>query len=241
MARSFSLVDHKVAEADFFLEHILKADLDFFAVRCYVSAFVAAARSITFALQSVLSNAGGFKEWYEEKQKGLKNDQLARFFQDFRTISQHIGDNLVSLGSYERDDKGNRITKHYFLPTPDIQTAPKMDVYSACHDYLTSLITVVYECYLKFGPLINAHQRYTAEYFNSIGLTIEDAEEELFGIRGWTGAPGIPDEYRWQMISDSQTGCEINHLFQKYIGKTIPIPEHLPSPANEKKDGFISL
>jgi|GEM_PF-3631635 len=44
MARSFSLVDQKLAEADFFLEKLKEAGFDFFAVRCYASVFTTAAR-----------------------------------------------------------------------------------------------------------------------------------------------------------------------------------------------------
>jgi len=53
VAKSFDLVDEKLAEADFFLEKLRDSSTDFFAARCYFSAFVSPSRSVTFALQGV--------------------------------------------------------------------------------------------------------------------------------------------------------------------------------------------
>lgn len=115
MSRMFGLVDTKVQEAEYFLDRILDADLDFFGVRCDAVAFAAAARSITFAMQSSLSGFAEFDKWYASKQKDLRNDPLARFFHEFRRVSQHIGDNAVNGGSYT-DGK----SLFYFGPLPDI-------------------------------------------------------------------------------------------------------------------------
>ncbi len=241
MGRSFGLVDHKLAEADFFLSKISECGSNFFGVRCYVSAFVASARSVTFALQSVLGGQPGFKTWYAEHQKKLKNDPLARFFHEFRTVNQHIGDNLVGGGS--RGTNGSIL--YWFMPTHDLSKVPEEDVEAACRTYMGMVTSLVYECYVDFGPHIDAHQRYTPEYFRSLGKTIEDAEEELGFPRGWTDtgdAEALP--YRWQLLRDSVTGCEVNHIFDKYLGKTAPCPEKPPeyqsgresrgaSPSNE--------
>lgn len=99
MSKTFGLVDEKLAEADFFLEKLAESGLNFFEVRCYFSAFVSSARSVTFALQFVMSDVAGFEEWYSGKQQNLKDDLNAKFFHTARNESQHTGINPVSGGS----------------------------------------------------------------------------------------------------------------------------------------------
>ena len=128
MARSFGLVDEKVAEAEFFLDKIPDCEYDFFALRCYLSAFASSARSITFALQSVLTGTDNFDKWYQSRQESLRKDKLARFFHEFRTVSQHIGDNPVGGGSVGHGQK----TRYYFTPISDLPNVPESDVESCC-------------------------------------------------------------------------------------------------------------
>lgn len=218
MARSFSLVHQKVAEADFFLKKLKEAGFNFFAARCYASAFTTAARTVTYAMQTVMKPVQGFAEWYTQRQEELKADPTTRFFHQLRTISHHVGENLVSGGS----GGPNQDTRYWFMPTKDIPEVPQEDVVAACTRYMAKLVDLVYRCYIDFGPESNAHQRYTAEHFAKLGRTIEDAEEEVFGVRGWTEVPGYSEDYRWQAIRDSLVGCEIDHLFMEYTGKEAP-------------------
>jgi len=231
MARSFDLVDFKVAEAEFFLRRIPKCGPNFFAVQCYVSAFIASTRSITFALQSCIKDLKGFSDWYKAHQEKLKNDSLSRFFHDFRRINQHIGENVVRSGTMISGKY-----KYWFTPVPDLNSVPDKDVETACREYFVTILSIAYECYVDFGSYIDPKQYYTPVHFARFGKTIEDAEEEIFGIRGWTKLPGYPEDYRWQALRDSQPGCGINHIFLDYLGKTIPEPKRLPdlpSPESE--------
>ena len=225
MRRSFSLVDHKVAEAAFFLGKIPDCGNDVFGVRCYVSAFVSSTRSITFALQTVLNGLDGFKDWYQIRRRELGADPLARFFHEFRRVNQHIGDNLVNGGT----SGPGMPTLYWFTPTDDIPNVPNDDVETACRKYMVTITSLVYDCYLDFGPHIDGYQRYTEDFFRSIGKTIADAEEEIGLPPGWTDVGDSDAEaYRWQAIRDSVLGCEINDIFYEYLGKTTPIPERLP-------------
>ncbi len=237
MARAFDLVDWKLAEADFFLGQVSECGTNFFAVRCYVSAFVASARSVTFAMQSCLGEIDGFREWYSLRQQELRADPLARFFHEFRRVNQHIGENLVTGGTHDRDGR----CRYRFTATEDIQHIPKPDVQTACEAYFVKIVTLVYDCYIAFGPLIDPKQHYTAEHFAAIGRTIEDAEEELFGVRGWTEVNGYPEGYRWQALRDSQPGCGVNQLFEEYLGKTAPEPDRLPELPPADDDGWSRL
>lgn len=266
MGRSFDLVDWKLAEADFFLKRIPECEYDFFAVRCYVSAFIASARSVTFALQSCLRNADGFSDWYTVQQKRLREDPLARFFHHFRNANQHIGENPVSGGASGPGKK----SLYFFNPTPDIQVVPKEDVETACRLYFRMVVSIVFDCYMTLGPLIDAKQRYTAEHFASLGKTIEDGEEELIMsqvlmsararseligqaapsvntdelremVRGSTEVPGVSEDYRWQYLRDSEPGCGVNHIFEEYLGKTVPEPERLPDLGPPSEEGWSVL
>ncbi len=237
MRRSFSLVDDKVAEADFFLKRIPESGSDLFAVRYYASAFVAAVRSVTFALQSVLDDALGFKQWYEQRRDELRRDPLARFFNQFRRASQHVGENPVRGASIRPGSP----TLYWFTPTHDVPDVPSQDVETACRQYLRNILELVYACYVDFGPYIDAKQHYTAENFAKLGKTVDDAEEELFGTRGYTNVQGVAEKYRWQFIRDSQLGCEINHLFEEYLGKTTPCPERLPGLPPPKGKGWSDI
>jgi hypothetical protein len=102
MSRSFGLVDEKLAEANFFLEKLAGAGTNFFETRCYFSAFVAAARSVTFSLQAVMADIDGFRDWYADKQDTLRMDELPRFFHIARTQLQHLGISPVNAGSTRR-------------------------------------------------------------------------------------------------------------------------------------------
>jgi len=219
MPRSFSLVDHRLAETDFFLKK-LSTECDFFAARCYLSAFVASARAVTYALQAVMKPVPGFADWYGDRQLELKGSPTAQFFHRFRRVNHHIGENLLSRGSSGPD----RIVQYWFAPTKDVPEVPKEDVVTACRLYMDALVRIVYQCYADFGTEINAHQHYTAEHFSSLGRSIEDAEEEVFGVRGWTKVPGYSDDFRWQAVRDSLIGCEIEDLFVEYLGYRTPRP-----------------
>jgi len=225
MPRTFSHVDHKLAEAEFFLTRIADCGHDFFAIRCMVSAFSSSARSVTFALQSCLTGVEGFDTWYPVRQKQLRDDRLSRFFHEFRRINEHVGANLVGGGSGGPGLK----PMHWFLPSPDVPWVPVEDVETACRIYFVKILSLVYDCYIDFGPEIDWQQRCTAEYFEKVGRTIEDAEEELGLPRGWTdiGRPDL-EPHRWRLLRRQAKGCEINDLFEQYLGKTTPHPEERP-------------
>lgn len=98
MPRSFGIVEEKMYESDFFLEKIAESE-DMSEANYYFSAFISAARSVTFALQASLSGIAGFEEWYLEKQKILRENQLARFFTDARNYSQKQGRRYIHSSS----------------------------------------------------------------------------------------------------------------------------------------------
>lgn len=226
MTRSFGLVDYKVQEAEYFLLELKRVGkrIDFSAVQFCASAFVSAARSVTFAMQSSLKGHPGFEVWYTPRQEKLRNDPLARFFHDFRTVTQHIGENVVGGGSHGKDG-----TFYHFVPCADLPTVPEQDVLAACNEYFVSVLQLVFDCYVELGPIVDGQQYYTAENFSGLGKTIADAEEELGMPRNWTDI-GKPDTepYRWELLRRQADGCNIELQFERWLGKYLPRPAKLP-------------
>ena len=220
MARSFGIVDAKVAEANFFLGCLEEAGANFFKARCYFSAYISSARSITYAIQASIKEVPGFEEWYDHHQEILRRDPLSRFFHEARVQDHHVGLNLVAGGSLIHSQSGPRNLYH-FASTGTMALPPEDDVVEACKKNLASLVALVYDCYRHFGDLINPHHYYTKECFEKNGLSIEDAEEEVFGFRGWTECPEVPLEERWRLIREPVSPCNINHIFEKYLGKSL--------------------
>jgi hypothetical protein len=220
MCRSFGLVDTKVQEAEYFLDRILSGDRNFFGVRCDTVAFAAAARSITFAMQASLGGVTEFDTWYSARQNELRNNRLAKFFNDFRRVSQHIGENAVVGGSY-----ANNKVVYYFGLIPEVKSVPTTDVATACSDYFRLLLQLVYDCYLKFNPVINGQWRYTRAYFDSIGQSIEDAEQSLGYPRGWTGCNCLDEDTRWRLLRREADGCNIQPQFERWLNKRVPHPD----------------
>jgi hypothetical protein len=169
MGRCFGIVDAKVAEANFFLGCLEQAGTNFFKARCYFSAYVASARSITYAIQASISDVPGFDQWYGVQQARLRGNPLSRFFHEARVQDHHVGVNLVAGGSSIHSPSGPRITYHFASTGTDVPP-PEEDVVEACKKNLTSLVALVYDCYCHFGDLINPHHYFTAESFERNGL-----------------------------------------------------------------------
>lgn len=218
--RSFDLVDEKLTEADFFFEKL--ANCEIYEVRFYFSAFVSSARSVTFALQSVMSGVEGFQKWYEKKQTDLKSDPVAKFFHKVRTESQHIGINPVNRGTYLKGTDGKIVSKYYFsYGTRNANNEiPETDVVTTCRIYLVQLVKIIRDCYIDFGTQIDPLQYYTLENIRRLGLSIEDVEESIGLPRGWTKIDDGHEEDRMRLIRNSVPGSQIGWVFEKYIDET---------------------
>ena len=217
MARSFDYVDDKLAEADFFLKKFSSCGANFFEARCYFSAFVAAARSVTFALQSVMSDIEGFSEWYAVEQERMKAEPVAKYFNSARRVTQHIGYNPMTGGGMRVNGDGV-VEYRYFLNDleNEVGSPPRRDAGAAARLYLVLLFKLVLHVYEDFGTSVDPQKHYTSQHFSRMGKSIEDAEEEIIGIRGWTA--GIPLEQRWSLLRREVPGCAIDDLFIEYAG-----------------------
>jgi hypothetical protein len=222
--RSISILEYKVSQAEFFLKKIEKCGYDLFAVQCYVDAFVASARSITFSMQAVMSTIKGFDDWYAERQVELKDNVIAKFMNDYRRVSTHIGDTVVRAGM---TNGSNREIIYFFLPVADLSKVPPDDVFSVCTIYFKQLLSIVHDLNVRFKYMVDDRWYFTRMNFEKLGKTIEDAEVELGFPRGWTYIGSeYPEEERWVALRKTQTaGCQLNHIFDKYIDCTVKGPD----------------
>jgi hypothetical protein len=86
---NFSDTEIKLGEADFFLK-LIEQNAAHQAILYYgLSAFLAAARSITLYLQAEGAQYDGFFDWYKEIQEQLKNDEIAKYLKDTRDKALH--------------------------------------------------------------------------------------------------------------------------------------------------------
>jgi hypothetical protein len=229
MARSISIVEYKVQQAQFFLEQIEQSELNFFAVQCLTDAFASTCRTITFSMQAVIGEVDGFEKWYAARVELLKKDRLSEFFNAYRVASVHIGDTVVRGGSSFQGDDGKRCTQYFFMPIPGVPNVPAKDVLSICKTHFTNLLSLVYDALADFRCQLDDRWYYTEDHFQRMGKTFQDAVEELGFPREWvTAAAGLPESARWRTLRGTQTvGCQLNALFDRYLGKTIVGPDEV--------------
>ncbi|MGL4576838.1 MAG: hypothetical protein ACRCV9_18775 [Burkholderiaceae bacterium] len=223
MSRSFGLVEYKVQEAEYFLDELTAKGqtFDLGPIQFLASAFTSATRSVTFAMQASLKGVTEFDRWYEQKQLDLKANALARFFHEFRTVTQHLGINVVRAG----ESSGN-VKTYYFIGCRDLPNVPREDVVTACQAYFRLILDVVYDCYIAFATRVDGQWYFTEDNFRQLGRTVEDAEEELGLPRGWTDL-GKPEllPHRWDALRRHADGCMIEEQFARWLGKQVPQPQ----------------
>ncbi len=222
MGRSFGIVECKVTEAHFFIQKLEEASEDFslLSARCYISAFVAAARSITFTLKSSISDVPKFKEWYEKHEGALRTNSLARYFLFARNESQKVGYYPINGMGSTKDNGREKAIFHFDNYYPELkEEIPQADAISACKEYFRLLLNVIYDCFIVFGSIIDPDQYYTIENIKLLGKSIEDIEEEIGLPRGWTGMSGGTDEQRIDAIRGQFSTNSIDPIFIEYLNK----------------------
>lgn len=221
MGRSFGIVENKVKETAFFLEKLREEENSYHLdePQFYLSAFMSACRSITFALQASISDLAGFTEWYQEQQCELAKNKLAKFFLISRNESQKIGFYNIGGGSSYIDENGNHKMKFNFqrLSPTSNDYIPDEDVVTACEIHFKNILNLIYQAFQKFGRYIDSKQFFTMKNLKESGLTIEDFEIHAGMPSEWTKA--IPLEHRVRLIRESQPPPNIDRIFTHYFGK----------------------
>jgi len=190
--RGFHCVADKVAEADYFLGRMKETSAEIEEMRFLFSAFVSAARSVTFSLQAVMSGYPDFDSWYQPRQERLKENRLARFFVDLRNHLQKVGGAPLFHSGWSRNGKFEWFTE--FTPTPDFEEVPSGDVIALSEAYFRLLLEILQECYADYWAYIDPRAIFTVEGLRILGWTVEDVEEAVGFPRGWTDIPWPKEE-----------------------------------------------
>jgi len=249
MEWSFDVVDEKVAETEFFLRKMAEANADGREFRWCHSAYLSAARTVTFALQR-MKTLPGFDAWYEPHQEKLRRDPVARLLKEARDSHVHGGTHPVGGAMID----GGQATYDFDRNLLPGSTAHAQDVLSACIENFVLLLQIVHDFYCSpFGPEVDPQQYYTREHFEKLGKDIEQAEGE---VHGWVMQSyiddGMDEDDRWYELRGRVGECSINHLFYSYLGRPTPqplLPEHVQDFAFGPEDrgwvhvpaGFSSL
>lgn len=224
MSRSFQIVEYKVSETDFFLSKFQNCLEErpylglFMEAQSYLSAFVSASRSISFALQASLSDIDSFSEWYEEQRIKMKNNTIARYFSEARTLSQKIGYYLIGSGYPVHTDGNNTRMLYYFQHSDRLKYVPSEDVVTASKNYFCFLLEILVDCYNTFGVIIDPTRLFTYENLFSTKQGIEDFEELAEFPRGWTSVGTLTIPQRIELLRQSQPEPEIDWIFKKHLG-----------------------
>jgi hypothetical protein len=81
---------NKLNEASYFLEQMKNKQSDRDAFRYNLSAFLSAARSVTWVMKKEFDKAPGFEKWYEKAQGDMNKDSCMKFFNEKRRMTIHI-------------------------------------------------------------------------------------------------------------------------------------------------------
>ncbi len=235
MAQSFGIVEEKLREAEFFLDQLRASRRHSFNARCYFSAFVSAARSVSLALQTTMGGIDDFEPWYKDAQARLKADPLAKFFVEVRNDSIHKGLNPLNQVTLDhlREDLAGQLqsgNRPHVLVMPGLSskgTTVLADAVEACTVYHASLVALIFDCYDRFKCVIDPRWYFTSDNFSGRGKTFEDAIAELGFPPGWAHAASncLNDDARWRALRSLQSRCGVNDLFLKYVGRGIEDPD----------------
>ncbi len=217
-SRGFHIVATKVGEADYFLDKLKEVQGHYVEFAYVLSAFASASRSITFALQAVMSKYPGFDDWYVTHQEKLRGNNLAKYFVSLRNYTQKVGE--IPVGHTGTMRKGKIKHLSYFVGIGDLQDAPAGEVTRLAEEYFVEILKVVESCYRDFWVYADPRAIFTEEGLGLLGWVIEDIEEAVGLPRGWTDIPyegEDKDSQRLRILSREFQGDEMmEQYFDKY-------------------------
>lgn len=168
-----NLICETLKEADFFLEKMTSSSRRADELNYYFSAFVSAARSVTFVIQYVGSAIKGFDKWYSNIQERLKNDIVSKYLLEARNESQKTGAQPISYSKVIRLPSGEGRPVYFFSyvgSTPRAEV-PSLDVLSECQQQMKNLASIVSEFLDKFESKVwdpSKERLDTLRYLNQV-------------------------------------------------------------------------
>lgn len=156
----FNLVTGKIDESIYFFERMEENNnpLFVFKIRLYLSAFLSATRSITFAMQYFIKGNSEMEKIYSSIQSDLKKDEDAKYFVEARNDSQKTGYYPIKNAGIISTNKDGKtlfnfeFDKDYWRNKIDV---PEGDMLLICRKYLSKLLISSTRFYTNFGEEID--------------------------------------------------------------------------------------
>ncbi|QEL65543.1 hypothetical protein OTERR_20670 [Oryzomicrobium terrae] len=174
-------ISEKLKEADFFLRQMTRSHGNIEELNYYFSAFVSAARSVTFVLQYVGSVVEGFDSWYADVQSRQRSDKVAKYLLEARNESQKTGAQPIAYGEVIRLPSGEETLINFFsyIGSSPPAEVPDMDVLTTCNHQMRNLVQIVIEFFDKFEDSVwdaSQEKRSTVENLSSVRHKIHGGE-----------------------------------------------------------------
>lgn len=217
-SKGFHIVATKVGEADYFLGMLKEVQGHYDEFSYVLSAFASAARSVTFALQAVMTKYPGFDDWYVVHQASWKANGLAKYFVNLRNYMQKVGE--IPVGHTGTIRKGQVKHLSYFVDIDDLKDAPAGEVTKLAEKYFVAVLKVVDACYRDFWMYADPRAIFTEEGLELLGWVIEDIEEAAGLTRGYTDITYDGEDKNHQRLRllarEFQGGEMMEQYFEKY-------------------------
>lgn len=210
-------VDLKLLQSDFFLDKMKEAGPNPFEFLAYFEAFLSVSRSVTFALQAAMKGEPRFADWYAAAQSALAAEPLARFFNERRRESVHIGDAGVMGGLSYRRPNGSVAVEHRFGPRAADGTQQHHGVLEASERYMRLLVRLVLDWRREFAESLDPVGAWLTREAEEGGAPVEELELLLGFPPGWTDLPGAERAQRIRALTAALHGSHVDDLAAKYL------------------------
>ena len=231
------LVEEKLLEAEYFACRLRSLDPDSFGYE--LNAFLSAARSVTFLLQKEMARVPGFKEWWSDRQRGMREDPAMRFFWELRNFSQKEG-RVSVVGTPVRDNDSQSFWSYRFAGNEDPVPSHLLqrDVAECCREHLGKLATIVL-AFADAFPLHSCPRRaVTPEGLKTLGLQISDIEVMLGLPRGIAGAAGISQQEVYRILQGHFDGVDFEEI-RRIADHTQERDTTLSTPSDQLADEMV--
>ena len=113
------------------------------------------------------------------------------------------------------------------MAIPEVPQVPSEDVVTICKSHFTSLLALVYDAFSTFLHQLDDRWYFTEDHFQRMGKSFDDAVTEVGLQHEWaTAAAVLSNLAKWRALRSTQTvGCQLNPLFDRYLGKAILGPD----------------
>ncbi len=152
----------KLAEARFFYARFSPCG-DVEKAQFYFSAFLSAARSVSFTVQAVCKPMPGFDQWYATEQAVLRASAVSKYLLGLRNETQKVGLAPVHYrGVKTRMSRSGRFhcqLIYRLVALDDGHQPPVDDARAAAAEYLSLLGAVVGRCYDQFRATLDPDGR----------------------------------------------------------------------------------